>query len=98
MKKLLLKLLILISSASFSQEMEIDWDVCFGGESEGTYARCIESIPNFGIITVIPIINDHPSYTNYHGGGDSWVLILDSVGNIIHDRCFGGGQVIFFKI
>ena len=91
MKKLFIYIFVLLSSIVSSQEMIIDWDECFGGSNTWSRARAIEVLSNSNIITSITIHEYNEAFTNYHGDTDEWVLILDSSGNIIQDRCFFWG-------
>jgi len=97
MKQIFIFIFCYLSILAYPQELVVDWGECFGGESIGTYARCIETLPGGETITVIPDINDNIAYTNYHGNGESWVLKLDENGNNIQDRCFGGNGGDIFR-
>ena len=72
--------------------MIVDWDECFGDSNTWSIARAIDVLSNGQIVTSITISENNDAYTNYHGDADEWVLILDSSGNIIQDRCFWGGS------
>jgi len=99
MKKIFVYLFVLLTFNTFSQEMVIDWDECFGGENEWSVAKAIDVLSNGSIVTSITINSDNEAYTNYHGDTDPWVLIMDSAGNIIQERCFGGsGEEVFQDI
>ena len=90
-------LFIFLSPTLYAQEMIIDWDECFGGENYWSIANAIDVLPNGSIVTSITISENNEAYTNYHGDADEWVLILDSSGNIIENRCFGGGGEDVFQ-
>lgn len=85
-----------ISSLLLAQEMIVDWGQCFGSEYSASYAEAVEVLPNGNIITFIRVNQDNDAYSQYHGAGEPWVIIFDSSGNIVKDRCFGGGGTEYF--
>lgn len=77
---------------ALSQEMIIDWDECFGSTGIGSVSYAVESKSNSEIISAVLVSGFNEAFSNYHGGTDSWVLILDQHGNIQKERCFGGSE------
>lgn len=75
----------------------MDWGQCFGDEYYHSTARAVEVLPNGNIVTSILATSNNAAYTNCYGGGDSWVVIFDSAGNIIKERCLGGSNAESFK-
>lgn len=69
---------------------DIQWQKCFG-TNEVDYAMCI-SETDHGYMFGIAIYTDGPGISNYHGGGDIWIINTDSTGNIIWEKCFGGSN------
>ena len=98
MKKLFIYIFVLLSSIVSSQEMIIDWDECFGDMGYTTYARAIEMLPNGVIVLTLPVNTNNSAFSNYHGETDAWVILLDIHGNLINERCFGGGQMKYSLI
>ena len=97
MKHVFIYLFIYLSATLYSQEMVVDWDECFGGSNTWSIARALDVLSNGKMVTSITISENNDAYTNYHGNADEWVLILDSSGNIINDRCFGGSAEDVFQ-
>ncbi len=87
---------ILIPITALSQDLIVDWDECFGDTEYWSYSDCIEFSPNNSTLVSVRVSTNNVAYTNYHGSGDAWVLILDISGNIIQERCFGGSGAEYF--
>jgi len=85
-------LLVFFSVLIFGQNMVIDWDKCLGGSTSSSYSDHIDVLPNRNIVGSIYAYQNHSAFTNYHGGGDPWVFMLDSHGILIKERCFGGTE------
>ena len=90
MKTILLILLALYISTSSAQIPEIQWQQCYGS-SELDYTRGIEQTEN-GYLVGIRLYTYVPGITNYHGGGEIWIVNIDTLGNIIWERCYGGSD------
>ncbi len=73
--------------------MIVDWDECFGANYYHTYSECIDVLPNGNIINSMPVTSYNIAFSDYHGGVDSWVFILDENGQLLLERCFGGSGV-----
>jgi hypothetical protein len=83
-------LLVVLHFVSFSQINDIIWQKCFGTqEMDNPY--CIEKITN-GYLVGVLIITDDTGVTNYHDKADIWILNIDSLGNVIWERCYGGSE------
>ncbi|NOX46873.1 MAG: hypothetical protein GXO89_07840, partial [Chlorobi bacterium] len=91
MKKMI-TILILTSLAiySFGQIPEITWQNCFGTD-EDENAKCILKTDN-GYLLGITLESDGPGITNFHGVADAWIISVDTVGNVIWEKCFGGSE------
>jgi hypothetical protein len=89
MNAIIVKLLFLIIPLiSYAQIPEIQWQKCFGTDQwDKSYG--ITDKEN-GYLLAIYISGDGPGITNYHGMGDAWIINIDSIGNIIWEKCFGG--------
>jgi len=93
MKKILFLNFLLFSSMLFSQELSLDWSVCYGSASND-YPRAVEVLPNGNILVgVWGASSANPDLlNNYHGLQDIWILKLDTNGNLIDNKCFGGSE------
>jgi len=87
--KYIIILLIFQFFSSFSQVTDIVWQQCFVTENYSTDAYCIEQFGN-GYLVGIYVGEDYSPTSNYHGGGDSWYVYIDTIGNIIWEKCYGG--------
>jgi hypothetical protein len=88
----LISFLILIHS--YSQIPEIVWQQCYGDSGNNTYVQA-QAIDNGYIFAIY--ITSGENVTNFHGGGDIWVIRTDSLYNIIWEQCYGGSQADFPK-
>lgn len=78
----------IIISVSYSQIPEIVWQNCYGSP-DIDYNQCILKTDS-GYLLGMSIYAYEPGITNYQGGVDIWVLEIDSIGNILWERCYGG--------
>ncbi len=74
-----------------SQVTDIVWQQCYGTTDYRDYPNCMEKTTN-GYILGIDIHIDGAGISNYHGGTEAWIVNVDSIGNIIWERCFGGSE------
>ncbi len=73
----------------FSQSnMPIQWQGCYGG-TEIDYATDIVEHEN-GYLVIGESRSTDGDVSNNHGSSDIWVVNIDSIGNIIWERCYGG--------
>jgi len=95
MKIVSLVILISLSLYGHSQVDDIVLQRCYGtfksDDAQVEYPQCIELIPE-GFIIGIDMGFDDPGISNFHGGADMWIAKLDSLGNIIWERCYGGSD------
>lgn len=84
----------LITSLAISQ-IQIDWQQCYGG-SESESARDVVETEN-GYIIIGSTPSDDGDVTFTHGDGDFWIIWIDSTGNILNDKSYGGssGEFLF---
>ncbi|RLD77504.1 MAG: hypothetical protein DRJ15_13410 [Bacteroidetes bacterium] len=89
MKQKLCALLFLLSvfSSSFAQ-FSISWQNCFGGSHQDIPYDIIEYQGNYLIIGYTDSYDGDISYN--HGEQDVWVVEVDSAGNMIREKTFGG--------
>jgi Secretion system C-terminal sorting domain/PKD-like domain len=74
--------------SAYSQITDITWQHCFGtGYSADSY--CIEKFDN-GYLLGLLVFEGGPGVSNYHGSTDTWYIHLDSLGNLLWERCYGG--------
>ncbi len=96
-KNIVLLLSLLISSLAVTQNINISWQLCLG-TNESDYPDCIVNTHN-GFLLSIGIISEGDGISNYHGSADAWLVELDTLGNVIWEKCFGGsGGESFTKI
>jgi hypothetical protein len=66
----------------------IIWHRCLGGSShDAATAAC--SNGSGGVIMAVNTRSSDHDVVNYHGGGDYWVVEVDTTGNIIWSNCYG---------
>ncbi|MFA5418487.1 MAG: T9SS type A sorting domain-containing protein [Bacteroidales bacterium] len=68
--------------------MDITWQQCLGTD-ESDYPDCISKAEN-GVLISITVITDNEGISNYHGSADAWLVNLDTLGNVIWEKCYGG--------
>ncbi len=89
MKKLVFTFyLVCLSFLSYTQNYQITWQNCFGG-SEIDYSMDIVKINDNYLMAGI-CTSDDGDITYTHGNGDGWVIMIDSTGNILWQRNYGG--------
>ncbi|MEE4257100.1 MAG: T9SS type A sorting domain-containing protein [Bacteroidales bacterium] len=95
MKKIALLIFLIWPFFVNGQVTDITLQQCYGvyrnGDWTSEYPQCLTSIPE-GYLLGIDIIENGPGISNYHGNGDMWIVKLDSLGNIIWERCYGGSD------
>lgn len=91
MKKLSFTIIILLSITCYSQNMEIVWQECYGTELGDENPRFVCNTKN-GYYISTTISSNQPGISNYHGGGDAWLIYTDTLHNIIWERCYGGSS------
>jgi hypothetical protein len=76
----------------------IEWQKSLGGTSWDTGTSIIQD--NAGNYIVVGYSSsNNGNITNTHGGGDGWVIKLDTAGNILWDKGFGGtGSDFIFNV
>lgn len=84
--------LVLSSMLHFSinaQVPEIQWQQCFGTiNNDHVYSI---APTNQGYLIGITV-SDGDGLTNNHGSNEAWIINLDTFGNILWEKCFGGSQ------
>jgi hypothetical protein len=89
--------LVLHTGGLFSQNLQIDWQNCFGGSDQDNATDIINVNGGYLIIGWTES-NDGDISFNY-GGSDGWVIKIDSIGNLIWEKSYGGSKGDnFFRI
>ncbi len=87
MKNILITLLIFYALNAFPQIPEIIWQQCYGTSTlDRTFG--ITATEN-GYMLAIEVRSGE-GLTNYHGLDDIWVVNIDSTGEMLWEKCFGG--------
>ena len=73
-----------------SQDYQLTWQQCYGG-SNGDLSKDIVETANGYLITGGTSSNDG-DVTFYHGAGDGWLIKVDTVGNILWEKTYGGSD------
>ncbi len=92
MKKAVLIISLSLIFQNISAQIEtIIWQQCLGTESLSNMVYAVEKTTS-GYMFGIGLGADGPGVSNYHGGGDTWVVNTDNHGNILWERCYGGSD------
>jgi len=78
---------ILLTTITYSQELEIKWQQCFGG-SNIENVHDIKKISGGYMLVGGTGSNDGDVSFN-HGGWDAWIIKLDSIGNLLWGKTYG---------
>ena len=78
-----------------SQDYQLTWQQCYGG-SNGDLSKDIVETANGYLITGGTSSNDG-DVTFYHGAGDGWLIKVDTVGNILWEKTYGGSDLEYFN-
>ncbi len=87
-KNILLLFSIFVCISAFTQNTNITWQQCLGTD-ESDYPYCITYSQNSYLLSLV-VGKGGEGITNYHGLGDAWLVNLDTLGNIIWEKCYGG--------
>ena len=88
MRNLFLFVLLLLVQFSFSQDLQVLWQGCYGG-SEPDFANDILEVEDGYLILGNARSNDG-DISSLHGGQDGWLIKTDFYGNLIWEKTFGG--------
>ncbi|HPU47245.1 MAG TPA: hypothetical protein PLQ91_06455 [Bacteroidales bacterium] len=78
-----------LNNKSHAQAPAIEWQKCLGGTS-WDYAKSIQQTSGGGFIVAGYTSSNDGDVSGNHGGGDYWVVKLDSSGTIQWQKCLGG--------
>ncbi len=89
--------IFLLLSISWAQQMDITWQQCLGTD-QSDYPMAVAKATN-GVLVSVLVPKESEGISNYHGLGDAWLVNLDTLGNIVWEKCYGGsGGESFSKI
>ncbi len=93
LKNNIIALLILMSTTMFAQIDTITWQQCFGttGTAAQDYAQGAIKF-NDGYLFGIGAKQNEPWISNYHGETDVWLVMTDTIGNVLWENCYGGSE------
>jgi len=74
----------------------IKWQHCYGG-SDIDVAFAVNNSFDGGYIVAGETLSSDSDVTGYHGNADFWVIKIDSIGNLIWQKCLGGSNMEFAK-
>ena len=92
MKSILIGLCLIFSTFISAQELVVGWGQCYGADYYHSKAYSLEVLPNENTVISLAVTENNNAFSNYHGEADAWVVVFDSFGNIINERCFGGSD------
>ena len=78
-----------LNNKSHAQAPAIEWQKCLGGTS-WDYAKSIQQTSGGGFIVAGETWSNDGDVSGNHGIVDSWIVKLNSSGDIIWQKCFGG--------
>ncbi|MCF8230316.1 MAG: hypothetical protein K9J24_15325, partial [Bacteroidales bacterium] len=91
MKKILIFFSLFLSIISlYSQEFEITWQNCFGGKYHDYATDIIATCGGYLLIGTTNSTDGDISFN--HGADDLWLIKIDTIGNLIWEKCLGGSK------
>jgi len=84
-------MLLFVGGLIAQNNMQITWQNCYGGSMHEDRASIIQT--DFGYFMLSDTDSEDGDITNYWGEGDLWLSAIDSVGNFLWGRCYGGSSV-----
>ncbi|MEA3505240.1 MAG: hypothetical protein U9R32_08595, partial [Bacteroidota bacterium] len=89
-KQILLITLFLFFSTTIFAQFQIEWQQCYGGSD---YDRAYDIIPFGNGYMIIGVTESYDGDINYnHGYQDFWEVAIDSVGNFLWEKTYGGSS------
>jgi hypothetical protein len=67
----------------------VQWQKCFGG-SDNDIPYCIRPIADGSYVLAGYSTSNDSDVTGNHGSRDHWIIKIDSLGNLLWQKCFGG--------
>jgi len=88
-------LLITLRLTLYSQDLQIKWQRCFGGSNE---ERVMDILPVGSEYFIVGWTeSDDGDISFNHGSGDAWIVKIDSIGNILWEKTYGGSNGEFWR-
>ena len=66
------------------------WEKTYGGSRDEEAGSLVKKNKNFFYIHGITTSNDGDVQSGHQGGGDNWIIQIDSLGNIVWEQTYGG--------
>ncbi len=80
----------ILINTSFAQAPVIEWQKCYGG-SDNDFSECsIQPTTDNGYVLFGRADSDDGDVHGQNGGGDYWIVKLNSAGDTLWTRCYGG--------
>ncbi len=92
LKKLLLLFLFFFIVFDCFAQPSIEWAKCYGGSFDDR-ANSIVQASNGDYVIAGSTNSSDANVTGFHGGQDIWVIRIDSSGNLLWEKCYGGTNV-----
>lgn len=70
-------------------QLEIEWQKTFGGRSDD-FGKSITKTPDNCYLILCTTRSDNGDVSGNHGQNDLWVIKIDTLGQILSQRCYGG--------
>lgn len=82
--------LITLRLTLYSQDLQINWQHCYGGTNADHVYDIIPIDGGYFLVGSTESINGDITFN--HGSFDAWLLKIDSFGNIVWEKTFGGSD------
>ena len=83
-------LLVAIATTVFSQNIGIVWQNCYGGSEDDIVHDVVFVVEGFLIVGGTASVDGDISFNN--GNSDFWLIKIDTIGDIIWEKTFGGSN------
>jgi hypothetical protein len=78
-----------VNNKSYAQAPAIEWQKCLGGTADD-FANSIQQTSDGGFIVAGETRSNDGDVSGNHGKSDAWVVKLNSLGDILWQKCLGG--------
>lgn len=77
-----------------NSNLNLEWQTCYGGSMDEAIMSLVKVNGGYIIAHCVSSNDGDLSISGYHGGEtDVWVTKIDTVGNLIWGKCFGGTKI-----
>jgi len=90
MKSIIYLIFLLQSVNSIAQSPNLQWSKVYGGAGVNESFNCIKTTSDGGYIACGHTTSTDNQVTGNHGAVDMWLVKLNSTGDLIWQKCFGG--------